>query len=84
MSLDRLKIAELDLNSVKFSAQGDLTVLNIKKGIVIDTIEVLGPKVLPDQKLILAEIARLEIEKSREQKLLQVYAKEELFLQENF
>lgn len=76
-------MTDLDLNSVKFSAQGDLTVLNIKKGIIIDTTQVLGPKVLPDQKLVLAEIASLEIEKAREQKLLQVYAKEELFLQEN-
>jgi len=76
-------MAEIDLNSVKFSAEGDITVLNIRKGIVSDTIEVLGPKILPDHSKIQTQISQLEIQKTREQKLLQVYTKEESFLQEN-
>lgn len=76
-------LPDIDLNSVRFRSEGDLRVLNIHRKIVTDTVEVIGPEQLPDREEIEKQIERIRLEQSRERKLLEVYSKEESFLQEN-
>lgn len=74
---------DIDLNSVQFNSEGDMTVLNIRKGYRVDTLGRTGPAVLPDVEALQEKVSDITTEKTRLQKLLDVYAREESFLQQN-